>query len=161
MCGEIDDPTVITISPLTKFLTGYYGLYQAVHILVNVRGTWLLASGVSLDFPAPPPQSGWPIEVVHFMIGIGILDLTNAVASLFFVYAYFKLQARCFWLGNLTLTVSVYAFFLYIYWTYASNAWVGGNQGAYLFVLFTFFPILILWCLYCYWGFRAKLNFEH
>ena len=142
-----------------RILTGYYGLYQAVHIIVNTRGTWLLTSGAELDFPAPPPSGGWPLEVVHLMVIIGILDLLNAIASLFFVRAYFKQEPTTFWLGNLTLTVSVYAFGLYVYWTYASGAWSGVGLWAYVFVAVTFLPILVLWCFFCYWGSRNELEF--
>ncbi|MBT5153426.1 MAG: hypothetical protein HON77_05775 [Gammaproteobacteria bacterium] len=150
---------VTAASQISKILTAYYGLYQAVHILVNIRGTWILMSGSQLDFPAPPPPSGWPVEVIHFMIAIGVLDLMNAIASVFFVYAFFHRRPNAFWLGNLTLSISVYAFGLYTYWTYASNAWVAGNIWAYVFVSVTFIPILVLWCMYCYWGIRNELKF--
>jgi len=113
-----------------------------------------------LDFPAPPPETGWPQEVIHLLVGIGVLDMLNAIAAVFFVYAYFRKKDWSFWLGNLTLTVSVYGFFLYVYWTYASGAWSDSNLAAYVFVLISFLPILLLWLFYGIWGIQNRLSYS-
>lgn len=145
---------------LARGLVVWYGLFQAVHVFVNTRGLEILLSGGVLDFPAPPPESGWPQEVVHLMVAIGALDLANAIAALVFVWGYFRKVIWRMWLGTLTTTVSVYAAGIYTYWTYASGAWSGDNVAIYVFVNGSFLPILILWGLSCYWGATGK-NLAH
>jgi len=144
--------------PIPNGLVAWYGLYQTSHILVNTRGLAILLSGRVMDFPAPPPDAGWSQDVVHLMIAIGILDLANAVAAMLFVWGYFKKTHWRMWLGTLTLTVSVYAAGIYAYWTYMSGAWAGDNAIVYVIVNGAFLPILVLWCLSCYWGAKQPAN---
>ena len=138
--------------PLATGLITWYALYQSIHVLVNTRGLWILISGRALDFPAPPPNGGWSADVVHLMVAIGVLDLVNAVAALVFVWGYFTKKDWHFWLGTLTTTVSVYAFGLYIYWTFASGAWTADNLPIYLVVNGGFLPISALWLVIASWG---------
>jgi hypothetical protein len=63
---------------LIRFLVAWFGLYQSIHILVNLRGLAMLSRG-SIDFPAPSrPEAnlprqlsslrGWPLPTcsAHF-----------------------------------------------------------------------------------------------
>lgn len=136
-------------------MVAWYGLYQAAHILVNARGLYLIYSGDALDFPAPPPPSGWPPETIHMMVIIGWVDLVGAFLALLFVRSYFCRARWRMWLGTMTLTISVYAAVVYNYWTIASGAWKGPNLLAYGVVDAGFLPVLLLFCVFCRWGVRG------
>ena len=143
---------------LARYLVAWYALYQAGHILVNTRGLYILHTGGTLDFPAPPPADGWAADVVHLMIAVGWLDLIGAVLTLYFALGYFRQAQWRYWLGTLCLTVSMYSFVLYTYWTAASGAWSGSNLGRYLVVDLAFLPILILFLLFAFWGKTGRFN---
>jgi hypothetical protein len=140
---------------LARGLVAWYGLYQAAHVVVNTRGLYILYSGAALDFPAPPPPSGWPAETINMMLGIGWADLLGAILTLVFVRGYLRRAPWRMWLGTLVLTISVYASVIYNYWTIASGAWTGPNWWAYLLVNGGFLPILLLFGLFCQWGLRG------
>lgn len=133
-------------SPLMRSLVVWYGLFQAVHIFVNVRGLLQLAQG-SIDFPALPPPGGWSSQTIHFMTAMASLDLINAILTLIFVYGFFKQTPWHVWLGTLTLTVSLYAALIFDYVTWASGAWPGNLPG-YLFTNITFLPVILLFVLF-------------
>jgi hypothetical protein len=133
-------------------LVAWYGLYQAVHVLVNTRGLFILYTGRTMDFPAPPPASGWPAETIHLMVILGWVDLVGAVLALVFVRGYLRRAPWRMWLGTLTLTISIYASVIFNYWTVASGAWTGRNLGAYAVVDGGFVPVVLLFYLFCRWG---------
>lgn len=143
-------------SKFVKGLVAWYGLYQLIHIGVNVRGLLQLARG-GIDFPALPPPGGWTVQAVHFFSGMASLDLLNAFLTLVFVVGYFRRARWRWWLGTLTLTISMYAALLFDYVTLASEAWVRGNLGGYLFINITFLPVVWLFGLLCMWGTRGEL----
>ena len=136
-------------------MVAWYGLYQAAHVLVNARGLYILYSGATLDFPAPPPPSGWPAETIHMMVIIGWVDLIGAFLALLFVRGYLRRARWRMWLGTLTLTISIYAAVVCDYWTIASGAWTGPNVLAYVIVNAGFLPVLLLFGLFCGWGIRG------
>lgn len=144
-------------SRLVKGLVLWYGLFQLVHIFVNVRGLWLLAQG-GIDFPAPPPLGGWSEQVLYFFTAVAGLDLFNALLTLLFVYGFFRQARWCWWLGTLTLTVSLYAALLFDYATIAVGAWTGANLPAYLFVNVTFLPVIWLFGWMGVRGLRGGLS---
>jgi hypothetical protein len=92
------------------------------------------------------------------MIAVGWIDLVGAVLTLYFAWGYFRRAPWRFWIGMVCLTVSMYAFVLYTYWTAASGAWSGPNLARYLFVDITFLPNLLLFFLVVYWGMTGRLN---
>lgn len=132
-------------SKRVRLLAGWYGLYQAVHVPVNVRALFLLTRGDTLDFPAPPPSGGWSDDTIAFFTGMAALDLVNAVLALVFVAG---LLARRGWagpLGLVTLTASIYAALLFDYATYAAGAWQSSGLAAYLFINVAFVPAVVLY----------------
>ena len=129
----------------TLLLAAWYGLYQAVHIPVNVRGLLLLRGRGALDFPAPPPPGGWDAQVLAFFTGMAALDLLNALLSLVFVWGLFTGRRWALPLGLVTLTVSVYAALVFDYATYAAGAWQPPALGAYVFINVAFVPALWLY----------------
>ena len=142
---------------VANLLVGYYALYQAVHVLVNVRGLHILMTGGVLDFPAPPPAGGWGPDVVNIGVAIGFADLFGAVLALVFAYGYFTGARWRIWVGTVALTISLYAHFIYAYWPLASGAVVGTNAFLYLFVHVATVPILCLAAMVARWALRGRL----
>jgi hypothetical protein len=89
------------------------------------------------------------------MLIMGWVDLVAAFLALVFVRGYFRRVRWRMWLGTLTLTISVYAAVIFNYWSIASGAWVGPNLFAYAVVNGGFFPVLLLFYLFCQWGLRG------
>lgn len=144
-------------SAFAKFLVIWYGLFQAIHIFVNLRGVVQLATG-SIDFPALRPPAGWSPQSIHFMTAIAWLDLFNAILTLVFVYGYFKRARWQLWLGTLTMTISMYAAIVFTYATFAVGAWTPNNLFGYPFITLAFIPVVVLFCLYGYWALSGRLN---
>lgn len=145
-------------SKFSLFLIIWYGLYQAVHLIVNVLALVNFSSG-SVSFPALPPPSGWSPQTIHFFTAMAVVDSVNAVLSLVFIYGYVKRTRWRFWLGTLTLTVSMYAAILFNYGTLASGAWLE-NLFQYLFLNIAFFPVVILFCLFGIWAVSSKSTWK-
>ncbi len=128
-----------------RILAACYGLYQAVHVPVNVRGLYLLGRRRDIDFPAPPPPGGWNGQVIDFFTGMASVDLVVALLSLVFVWGLFTARRWAPALGLVCLTASVYAAVLFDYATYAAGAWRGPALGAYLFINVAFLPAVWLY----------------
>lgn len=126
----------------------WYALYQAGHLLVNLRGLGLLLRQGSIDFPAPPPPEGWTSQVLAFFVGMAALDTLNAVLSLVFARGYLRGKPWADPLGLVVLTVSLYAALVFNYATWAAGAWQGAALGAYLFINITFLPVIALYGLW-------------
>ncbi len=91
-------------------------------------------------------------------IAMGFADLAGALAALVFVRGFFRGARWRLWLGTTTLTISVYAMFVYDCWTLASGAWTGAALGAYVFVNLVFVPVVVLFALFCRWGVAGRLG---
>lgn len=133
-----------------RFLVGWYGLFQAVHILFNAR--YLLRPGAP---PFPPPAEGWLPQTVHLLNGIAASDLINAILALVFVYGYFARAKWHLWLGTLTLTISMYAAIVFTYGTIAMGAW-SGNLPGYLWTYIPFIPVVLLFILVSLWAAQGR-----
>ncbi len=142
-------------SRLVQAAVLWYGLYQLVHVFVNVRGLWLLTQEQAIDFPAPPPPGGWSDQVLHFFTGMAAVDLGNALLALLFVYGYVRHRGWHRWLGTVTLTVSVYAALVFDYATWASGAWTSTNLPGYLLINVAFLPIVALFLWWARQGLRG------
>ncbi|NOZ50588.1 MAG: hypothetical protein GXP37_11155 [Chloroflexi bacterium] len=140
---------------LTGFLVAWYGFYQLIHIGVNIQGLFQLSAG-SITFPAPPPPGGWTDQAIAFFIPMASLDLFNAFLTMLFVYGYFTRRKWRWWLGIVTLTVSLYAAFLFNYATWASDAWTEATRSSYLFINITFLPVAVLYVLVLLWAMNGR-----
>lgn len=133
-------------------LVAWYGLYQAGHLVFNLR--YLFDPGV---LPFPAPAEGWSAQLVHFLNGMAAIDTLNAALALVFVYGYFARARWHGWLGTLTLTVSMYAAAVFTYGTVAVGAWTS-QLGGYLPLYLLFLPVV---ALFVWWSARVARAGSH
>lgn len=127
-----------------RFLTGYYGMLQSLHLLLLARAGWHLLQKQQLPFPASPPPGGWPGPVLPYLLGMGIVDLCAIGLGLVFV-SYFFVRREVNWvLGLISLTAALSSGIVYLVGTIPSGAW-GANPLSYLAVLLLFGPVLPLY----------------
>lgn len=112
-----------------------------------MNGTYLLFLDVP-PFPAPP--SGWSAQLIEFLNGIAAADFANAILSVVFVAGYLQKSTWFSWLGTITLTVSMYAAFVFTWGSIGAGAWRGQVTG-YLPIYIPFIPVVVLYILWIYW----------
>ena len=147
-------PILTADGGLGRALVAWFGLYQLTHVLVNVRGIPLLATG-RLDFPAPPPAATWSTEVVSFLMGMAVADTINALASLVYVVGHFGKKPWRHWLGTVTLSIAVYAAAVLAWATISTGAWAA-NPVPYVFINVMFLPMVALFVFVCAWSIRSR-----
>jgi hypothetical protein len=129
-----------------KFLIGYYGVLQSLHLLSLARAGWLVIQTESMPFPAPPPPGGWPATSLPFLLGMGIVDVLAILLGLVFVYRLFYKNQLAGKLGLISLTIALVSGVTYLIGTLPSGAWEA-NLLAYLVVVLVFSPIIPLYYL--------------
>lgn len=127
--------------PAMRFLTGYYGILQSIHLLLLTRAGWFLLQGRAIPFPAPPPPGGWSGSALPFLLGMGLVDLFAIGLGLDFVYKYFLQDRLLIKLGLISLTAALSSGLIYLIGTFPSGAWQA-NPVAYLVVVVFFGPIV-------------------
>jgi hypothetical protein len=85
---------------LDRVLALAFGLYQAVHIVVN--GRYMFLEGAEA-FPAPP--GGWDDQSVEWARGTAIVDFIVAIASVAFVVGFLQRREWSIRLGLVTTSV--------------------------------------------------------
>ena len=78
------------------WLVGYYGVFQAGHLVLNflyLGGMWPIQ-----DFPPPPPE-GWHPQATALWTSMGLIDTAIAVLALYFVAEFFGGRRRALWGG--------------------------------------------------------------
>ncbi len=102
------------------WLVGYYGVFQAGHVVLNV----LYLSGLRpiQDFP-PPPAEGWHPQATAFLTASGLIDTAIALLALYFVAAFFGGRRRALWAGLVSLATYMYTTFTFNYAVVATGAW--------------------------------------
>jgi len=86
------------------------------------------------------------------------LDPLNALLTLVFVVGFFRQARWRWWLGVLTLTVSMYAALVFDYATIAAGAWTPASLPAYLTINLVFLPVVWLFGWVCVRGARGELR---
>jgi hypothetical protein len=129
-------------STFGKALVAYFGLIQTAHIVAILRAAWLLRTPGPFPFPAPPPVGGWTDQTLQFMMAMGAIDLVNALASLVFVWGFFKRTPWRLHLGIINLTVATYSALQFAYGTILSGAW-GEHPIAYFSMVLVYIPIAL------------------
>jgi hypothetical protein len=142
----------------TRFLVLSFGLYQACHILFNIRAGIIFTHSGLVGFPALPPAGGWSPDMLNVYIDMALMDTLNALLSLLFVWGYFRRQPWCIWLGTITVTLSFYAAILFNFTACQAGAWAGVNLWVYLFINITYLPVVILWILLLLQGYQSFIK---
>jgi len=88
---------------LFRFLTGYYGILQTLHLIFLGRAGIILQQSGRVPFPASPPPGGWSSAVLPFFIGMASADFLAAVLGIYFAYS-FKLRQ----ISHYTLRRNIY-----------------------------------------------------
>ena len=103
-----------------RWLVGYYGVFQAGHVVLNL--VHLGGLRPIQDFP-PPPAGGWHPQATAFWTAMGLIDTAIALLALYFVAAFFGGRRGALWAGLVSLTVFVYNTFTFNYTVVATGAW--------------------------------------
>lgn len=138
-----------------RLLVLWYGAFQATHLLLNARYQ-LVPFSERPPLPFAPPPEGWLPQTVYFTSGMAVADLVNAALSLVFVAGYFRRARWSAWLGTLTLTISVYAAFAFVWGAIAAGAPALGVS--YLWVNLPFVPVLVLFVAWSRWVVRGQVG---
>ena len=125
------------------WLVGYYGVFQAGHVVFNV----LYLSGLRpiLEFPWPPAE-GWHPQATAFWTATGLIDTAIALLALYFVAAFFGGRRGALWAGLASLTVFVYNTFTFNYTVVATGAWAL-HPLEYVALNAASIPLLVLFAL--------------
>ena len=107
-------------SPRMRWLVGYYGVFQAGHLVLNL--VHLGGLRPIQDFP-PPPAEGWHPQATAFWTSMGLIDTAVALLALYFVGAFFGGRRGALWAGLVSLTTNMYAAFSFNYTVIATGAW--------------------------------------
>jgi multisubunit Na+/H+ antiporter MnhG subunit len=126
-----------------RFLAGYYGLLQTLHLLSLARAGLIVLQGGTIPFPAPPPPGGWPLTSLPFLLGMGTVDVVAIILGLIFVYQLFARGRIRKTLGVISLTIALVSGVQYLIGTLPSGAWQENLVG-YIVVLVVFSPVIPL-----------------
>lgn len=142
--------------PTAKALVGYFGLWQAVHVVVILRAFLLMEQG-RVAFPASPPAGGWAESTQAVFVGMGGIDLVGALLAVGFVVAYVRERRSWPVLGAVALAIANYSAFLFAVPTWMAGAWAA-SPVVYWGLYASFLPIWALTVLYAWWGYRGALS---
>ena len=126
-----------------RWLVGYYGVFQAGHVVLNV----VHLSGLRpiQDFP-PPPAEGWHPQATAFLTASGLIDTASALLALYFVAAFFGGRRRALWAGLVSLTTSMFSAFTFNYTVAATGAWAR-HPVDYVVLNVAFIPLVLLFAV--------------
>lgn len=144
---------------LIRGLVWYFGLWQTLHVLVNLKALSKFHRGES-TFPAFPPADGWSEETQATMEGMAMIDLVAAALTLVFVAEFERDGDHWPLLGAATLTISNYSAAIFAYPTRASGAW-DQRPIAYWGLYLSYLPIVALTVLYVWWAINGNLSHQH
>ena len=101
------------------WLVGYYGVFQAGHVVFNV--VYLSGLRPIQEFPWPPAE-GWHRQATAFWTSMGLIDTAIALLALYFVAAFLGGRRRALWAGLVSLTTYTYNTFAFNYTVVATGA---------------------------------------
>ena len=128
-----------------RWLVGYYGVFQAGHLVFNVVHLSGLRS-ISEDFP-PPPAEGWHPQTVAFWTACALIDTAIALLALYFVAAFFGGRRGALWAGFVSLTMYMCTIFIFDYTVVATGAWAR-HPVEYVVLNVVTIPLLILFAVF-------------
>ncbi len=126
-----------------RCLVGYYGVFQAGHLVLNL--VHLGGLRPIQDFP-PPPAGGWHPQATAFWTAMGLIDTAVVLLALYFVAAFFGGRRGALWAGLVSLTVFVYNTFTFNYTVVVTGAWAL-HPLEYVALNAASIPLLVLFAL--------------
>ena len=126
-----------------RWLVGYYGVFQAGHLVLNL--VHLGGLRPIQDFP-PPPAEGWHPQATAFWTSMGLIDTAIALLALYFVAAFFGGRPGALWAGLVSLTTNLYAALSFNYTVIATGAWAL-HPVEYVALNAASIPLLVLFAL--------------
>ena len=126
-----------------RWLVGYYGVFQAGHLALNL--VHLGGLRPIRDFP-PPPAGGWHPQATAFWTSMGLIDTASALLALYFVAAFFRGRRGALWAGLVSLTTNMYAALSFNYTVIATGAWAL-HPAEYVALNAASVPLLVLFAL--------------
>ena len=102
------------------WLVGYYGVFQAGHVVFNavhLGGLWPIE-----EFPWPPAE-GWHPQATAFWTSMALIDTAIALLALYFVAAFLGGRRRAQWAGLVSLAAYMGTIFTFDYTVVATGAW--------------------------------------
>ena len=102
------------------WLVGYYGVFQAGHVVFN--GLHLSGVRSIREFPWPPAD-GWHPQATAFWTSVALIDTAIALLALYFVAVFFGGRRRAQWAGLVSLAAYMCTIFVFDYTVVATGAW--------------------------------------
>ena len=136
-------------SLIGRALIYWFGLYQAIHVFVNLRALIRFRDDEE-TFPAHPPAEGWEEQVQSFFTGLATLDLVNAILTLVFVREFRRDSHRWPVLGCVGTSISLYAAILFGYGTRRAGAW-RDHPLPYRVIYLAYVPCVVLFGYFARW----------
>jgi len=131
---------------LFRYLVGYYGFLQTMHLLFLGRAGYILLRTGNVPFPASPPTGGWENGVISFLMGMAAADLVAAGIGIYYAYSLIINEVFKPLAGVISLTIALSSAIVYLIGTLPAGAWVQ-NPISYLIVIMAFSPIIPLYVL--------------
>lgn len=95
-------------SRMARWLIGYFGFFQLVHVLVNLRALARFSREVD-TFPANPPSDGWTDETQATFKTMAGIDTLAGILTIVFVVDYARDGEDWPLLGAVALTIANYS----------------------------------------------------
>lgn len=142
-------------SRASKWLIGYFGVFQLVHVLVNLRALDRFAQGLD-TFPANPPADGWTDETQATFKTMAEVDTLAGLLTIAFVVDYARDGEDWPLFGAVALTLANYSAALYAVPTRRAGAW-DEHPLAYWGLYLVYVPVVVLSVLYAWWAVHEEL----
>ncbi len=126
-----------------RWLVGYYGVFQAGHLVLNLVHLGGLRPIRSFPWP---PADGWHPQATAFWTSMALLDTAGALLALYFVAAFLGGRRGALWAGLVALTTNLYAALSFNYTVIATGAWAL-HPVEYVALNAVSIPLLVLFTL--------------
>ena len=100
-----------------------------------------------MEPPFPGPPGGWTTRAIAFLDAVALFDMLNAIGAVVFAAVWLRWRL-VWWLGTVTLTVSMYAAAVFTYATVTGGAWRIATFVPYVLAWVPFLPVIALYGLH-------------
>ncbi|MFO7944936.1 MAG: hypothetical protein R6U51_11620 [Anaerolineales bacterium] len=129
---------------LKRYLTGYYGILQIIHLMILGRASVIYAQSKVLPFPASSPPQGWSPQVIPFLFGLGAVDALAAGLGVFWAASILLTHKRVdnLW-GQVSLCTAISSALVFAVGTIVTGAWLN-HPREYYGMAVAFMPVVLL-----------------